>query len=303
MNKPKHHHYVPQFYLRQFSSTGERVSVWFKKLAMSLDNQLPARFAGINHLYRIDKLGISDMLIYEKAFSTLEGHAAPIIDKLRHKNDLSWEDVSDLAFFIGTLAERGPYNINFMKYMLSQGIKVTKKLIKNNEYSDPIGMDGLLKDFDTPEDIQFCTMLMLFQQALYLAQIIADKGWHFFHSVNHPFITSDRPVSFYTLNQEIFNRTHADTDVIIPLTRHICLLATSHLDELPLHIDADLEIVNALNAISFSNAKQFAFGDSSETLKYVANLNTSEYASICQSTILFGISKEFPSNIFEDRNT
>lgn len=301
MNEPKHHHYVPQFYLRQFSPNNDKISVFLKERSVSLNSQSTSRFGGINHLYKVDTLGSSDKLIYESNFSKLEGRAKPVIDGLENKNELSWEDASDLAFFVATLAERGPYNINFTRALLKAGIESAKHGIQRNDAPVPVELYELLGDIEKPEEIQSHLMLMMLQQAMYLTQIVIDKGWHFFHSADHHFITSDRPVSFYSYSENLSNREHADTDVIVPLTKNICLLATAHLDDLPLHIDANLEIVNTLNEISFSNAKKFVFGDSSATLENAATLNSQEKASVCQSMLLFGVSKEFPPHIFENR--
>lgn len=73
MNDPKHHHYVPRFYLSRFTNTTGRICV-FDKQTGKIFHSTPENIGRQNQFYRLDELaedGI-DPLEMEKQFADLE---------------------------------------------------------------------------------------------------------------------------------------------------------------------------------------------------------------------------------------
>jgi hypothetical protein len=115
----KVHHYVPQFYLRNFLAPGET-----KLVATSLEPPsgtsrsprfgrfAPRRLAAIDHLYTdLNALGEPDVAL-EQAFSALESYCAPTIAKFQTPHyQPSRADHDRLSMFLGSLQVRHPRHI------------------------------------------------------------------------------------------------------------------------------------------------------------------------------------------------
>lgn len=98
---PKRHHYIPQFYLKGFSSDGEHLFVLDKQ---ALENE-KFRYQTINsiafqkHLYTYQTKSRGKETL-EDLFSQIEGRAAAVIRKVELKQDLTDQERNDFSLFL-----------------------------------------------------------------------------------------------------------------------------------------------------------------------------------------------------------
>lgn len=81
MSKPKHHHFVPRFYLRKFTDSNGLLWI-FDKLKNTIFSTTPEHIAGQNQFYKLEELSQNgiDPLEMEYQFSNLENETSNIIN-------------------------------------------------------------------------------------------------------------------------------------------------------------------------------------------------------------------------------
>lgn len=99
MSEAKFHHYVPRFYLSNFTNSDNKIWVYDKQSGKSFATA-PDKIAGVNHFYRndeLEELGF-DPLIMEKQFSELESEVSNILKdwtrQFDHSNKLIIPEVN-----------------------------------------------------------------------------------------------------------------------------------------------------------------------------------------------------------------
>lgn len=108
---PKKHHYIPQFYLRGFSTDKEHLYV-LDKLAQKDSKfryQTAESIAFQKHFYTY-KTKENKQGTLENLFSQIEGRAAEIIRKVERKQDLDDQDRNDFSLFLSFLWIRVPHS-------------------------------------------------------------------------------------------------------------------------------------------------------------------------------------------------
>ena len=121
MNDPIRHHYVPQFYLREWAGPDGRL-FWYHRPfnRVVVRHELPKNIAYEPYLYTIR--GTTDPQILEKKFfSDLDNYAALVLQRLSgvasRLNILEREDLKDTqrvdwTMFIQSLHLRGPRSLH-----------------------------------------------------------------------------------------------------------------------------------------------------------------------------------------------
>lgn len=106
---PKRQHYIPQFYLKNFSQDKKRVYIYDKNKGEKekIRYQTTLKIAHQNNFYTFrSKKGGKENL--EKVFSAFEGKAASIIQKVRNQKQISESDKEKLALFVAFQDTRTP---------------------------------------------------------------------------------------------------------------------------------------------------------------------------------------------------
>ena len=191
MNTPKLHHYVPRFYLKQFTDQKERFWVWDKSTKKVFQTN-PYKVAAEKHFYRVPEFISTDHepLFLERDLSELEGNAAQIVQMWVDSFDtmqsmdrlpLSPRDRWQMAVFISVQFLRTAEQRNILALLATEtdhyksGISSKEKI---NLHAQMLCSSGLVKE---------------------IAEWIDQSIWLFArNNTDTPFWTSDNPVSFKT---------------------------------------------------------------------------------------------------------
>jgi len=108
---PKRHHYIPQFYLKGFSSDGKHLFVLDKQTSQEerFRYQTINSIAFQKHLYTYQTKSKKKETL-EDLFSQVEGRAATVIKKVEQKQDLTDQERNDFSLFLSFLWIRVPYS-------------------------------------------------------------------------------------------------------------------------------------------------------------------------------------------------
>lgn len=127
MTDPKRHHYVPQFYLKNFADESERVWV-YDRATKEYRHQKTDQVAVIGHYYRIEKKdGTLSAEIERYLADEVEGPAATAMSKLERGEGITERERSDIAVFVALQMTRVP---DFEKRVMEMQEKKYRKINK-----------------------------------------------------------------------------------------------------------------------------------------------------------------------------
>src|SRR5262245_11720813 len=105
MSPPRRHHYLPQFYLRGFSSNGQAVLQIEKKTGRAFPVAI-TNAAAIRDYHAVDT-GVGDPNVVEKRMSRVEAIHARTLAKVT-KSGVSAKDVKEVADLVAMFRVRVP---------------------------------------------------------------------------------------------------------------------------------------------------------------------------------------------------
>ncbi|QDU75107.1 hypothetical protein Pan97_21290 [Bremerella volcania] len=258
-NQPRHHHYVPRFYLSNFTDNGtsdgslhvldtEKRKTWSCK---------PKAVAHQRDFYRIENGPDGDPMFVEKALGKLEGQwSIALRDTLAEGTFGNNDRFSDIMIFIAFLAVRVPGLRNIVDTFVSN---VKKNHQFAEEYAKKNGWqsegDGEEQCGDVDKTWHVKTMLT---NATLLPAILADRHWCIC-SVAHDapdLICSDWPVSITPPAFGLYPTGFATkgTLVTIPIHKRHALVGSFEFEQEKMEIGGDK--VAFINAASRRNAVQ-----------------------------------------------
>jgi hypothetical protein len=250
MPDPRKHHYVPEFYLRNFSKN-EKLEV-FDLQKRSFRPSTPNNEAHIRDFYRLDNdPETPDQFEVETKFlPEIEGKAKIIIDGIIEKKTLPPENSEEYAFlciFIGLSFGRTPATRRLFSDILDQIWHFKVQILAD---LGPEGLEKLAEDRKIPkehrvsfEDVQSLAAsgsvrLEMNQgyvvgetlsMGVKMAELLSQRRWQVLITPLSALVTSDRPVLLQNTNPEISGPPGfalANTVVQIPLASSISLLGT-----------------------------------------------------------------------------
>lgn len=120
----RRHHYLPQFYLRNFVGSAGRIWVYPKVGGKAV--RASARDFGLEKDYHTftRKDGVKDRTTIEEAFADIENQAAPTIRKIIGKKSLSAIDYETFITFVGTMLVRVPARRDQVGRMAAEMMKL-----------------------------------------------------------------------------------------------------------------------------------------------------------------------------------
>lgn len=278
--QPKRHHYIPQFFLKNFSTNNKDLWV-FDRVKKEYRNQSITQIASENKFYNYISKGKEQNL--EAIFSQIEGLAKPILDKIINKQEISMQEKADFSMFLGTLRVRIP---DFKKWTEESGEKMHKKMHKitfsNRSYVENLakkaGKKLTRKEID--DIMSFATdekryslkfppnywIKIMLQMSLDVADLFIDSHWQIYYfDKKYALVTSDNPVvlvppkdyhPFYD-----YGLATPGTRKVITLTSNICLV-TGELSKNPLIIRKESDnkdLYRWFNKITAANSDRFVY--------------------------------------------
>lgn len=286
---PKHHHYLPQFYLKGFSLDKNKLCVFDKKSTDSsaqYRNQSIEKIAYENNLYTYEtKSGTKETL--EDFFSQIEGQSKNIIDKLENKQEITPIERGYLSLFVSLLWLRTPssktnslgaqeelaeksmrmyYSFPQQKEMMKRFFKNQGKAMADEEIDDLIDFAKNPKrskfTIDFPTGYWIKQMLTLADK---IYTFLAHCVWEIRHSnKNYAFITSDSPVLLIPSEKPhpFYGYGLITTGVkkVVPLSSKICLVMHDPEKDLKIiHTIADKDFFRQINEWVTKNSERFVF--------------------------------------------
>ncbi|MCA1576387.1 MAG: DUF4238 domain-containing protein [Acidobacteria bacterium] len=245
------HHFVPQFYLKNFAISPTEPVLWVYRRT-GTPQKLPIKtIAAVRNLYQVTIAATGEKSErLERIFAELEGDVKPLIDRLLAIDSLislSPKEVSLLSYFMALLYLRGR---SFRAKAHNLRIEILKRhLMKEAENPDSFRalarragyeisdqelelMRHSVSHFDDHftltvkrgEDTEL--LEMMFDLAKQISLLIFNKHWQLYHSAQKIFITSDNPLTVMQYNNTPRTDSNIFTNGIVawPLSPSKCLL-------------------------------------------------------------------------------
>jgi len=289
-------HYVPQFYLKNFTISDESEHIYaYRRKSKPFKTKTRSIVAKNNlYIFKDKKTGKKSDKV-ERMFSWLEGVVAPIINRIVNQSSfnissLSNQDKIILSEFIAYLHTR---NLSFreqQKNIHSAGIKMMMKfgadnkeffkreardlkIIKNDEEIEDLrqsilNFDKHFKiDYGKENDDYFLKNALLLTQRI--SPAIFYKEWHLLESNNRVFVTSDNPVSLIRPENlpQFRGVGFRNGYIAVPISQYKCLLLVT--GKGIIKKKANRENVDFLNGHTMFYAHKFIY--SNMALKDIEN--------------------------------
>lgn len=290
---PKRQHYLPQFYLENFSKDG-LVAVYDRE-SDHTQLQQPVNTGVIGHFYTmVDAEGRKRFEI-EQLLSQYESKCKPVIDRLAERSGLNADERSDLAIFVALAAMRTPDIVdsvkainsdlirNLMRRMFCDADDVALRLRQKAPYAEMTedelaAQASKMVEMAQTDGVKVQTdqrwaVSTAIQTALQIAPIFSGKNWVVIHSDDprRSFITSDSPVLLASVKSRAdglygFGFGSADALVFFPM-KSSCVLAMCGDGGDLIHIAWPSESIRRLNLAVATRCKRFVIGRDEKLLQ------------------------------------
>lgn len=263
----KYQHYVPQFYLRNFSNNGKSVGSYIFSQHKYIPHASIKSVCGRDYLYGED-------LRIEKWFQNLESIWAKIINKIisTGKMVLEADEWTYLWMFFYLSDVRTAYTADTYIDASKQEIKAL--LLMSSEYNNLEICDELIEDL--PITVNKPNLIYL-QNMVKIIDVMSDLSIVLLHNTsNRQFVTSDCPVVKY--NQLFIARDyirpygygHVGMQCFLPISPKHCLVLYDGVayeckkeTDLVIQINAPDQIVE-LNKLFVENSRQALYFNNTE---------------------------------------
>jgi hypothetical protein len=192
MNRPKKHHYVPQFLLRRFALLGTEHLFVFDKATDKVFRSNIEDIAAENLLYEFTLKGKTSSI--EAGLARFESMVASVLAKLAQTDNITQIDDEERLFisaFVAQLMLRSPNSIATQRDFVSK----MRRWVRDKGW-DPDAMEQI-RELDRNEE-KASIALMLPQTTLELAPALFDKDWTLQAApAGETFLISDNPVGLH----------------------------------------------------------------------------------------------------------
>lgn len=287
----RNHHYVPQCYLRGFTTAGQRQSkltVLDASTGKKFDT-LPRNVAAKRDFNTIEIPGV-DPLAIENAISTFESEVAPALKRIDAKCDISSpDDFLPLMNLISLMATHHPRVRSILDNFEQDIIKKTLQLVTQNkdQANDLLQQVGgsqlsdedfsLVRTLIDEDKINIDIANDHHIESEFLMQdtilpFLVKRRWHTITSVTDTgFITSDHPVGLFWSDDRRDASPYSpgfgleQTTVIFPVSRKVLIVGKFEDDDYPLAThgirEAHFNSITASNCLNqvYSANDQFHF--------------------------------------------
>jgi hypothetical protein len=201
MQEPRKHHYVPQWYLRQFGTKRE-IAVYDKR-AGTLSVMRPKDAAFEVGFYDLDHPQLPRWA-FEKVLSNVENHAAPAVRKAISSglHALTDEEREDIAAFVATQQLRVPSHRSAVAKSLSTTLDRIRARLTDDEIRQITGQDLTLKEMElirgpslsSAEPVGVMPYGVSVALSRFMEELLGDYRWSVLTVQPGELITSDTPV-------------------------------------------------------------------------------------------------------------
>ncbi|MEP6818741.1 MAG: DUF4238 domain-containing protein [bacterium] len=246
------HHFVPQFYLKNFAVDAGRTTVWVYR-RQGRTQKLPIKsVAAVQGFYEVTIARTGEKSeIVEQLFAKIEGETKPLLDRILSAQspiDLTGEEYSLLSWFMALLYLRGRsfrakahnLDIQLLKALLIEDAKDIDRF-KAAANESGLTFDGehkieearkLIHDFDNNFTIkpkrgeEGMLLSVIFENSHSVAEKIFNKTWRLCDSPEKIFVTSDNPLTLMQYRTTAPEQVEGFLTGIIalPLSPFRCLL-------------------------------------------------------------------------------
>lgn len=277
-NNPKRHHYLPQAIQRNFLADDETTLWYYDRKEDKYEQRTPRGIAQLRNLYSYDGVDLEQRYALEKAFSVLEGRAAPAFLKLQKGEELSQEQHTVIAEFVGMQYFRAPSKLEIITEVNDRGIRYSIKNLRNeianmtddafrkfiDRYNKQSGkepssitkerlIDQLLRGTITVNNDKNLQLSTLVDAGTHLGIKLSARSWIVLHTKpNEKFITSD--VGIHLTPDGKPTRTTGlgpgspGMAIIFPFANNAALMITSKPTANIIHTDFEDALVAVVNS-------------------------------------------------------
>lgn len=287
-NSTKKQHYIPQFYLKNFSEDNEHIFIYDRKKGQKgeVRYQTTIDVAHENHFYTYrTKQGTKNNL--EDLFCKIEGDAASAINNVYAKHKITDEEIGQLAIFIGFLHTRVP---TFKRETEEMSVKATEKIARmmlENTPKEKFKEFYIKKEGRVPTDKELDDIIdfgvnpkrsilkvtypkehwikMMLNLGVEAGKHFSEMDWLFlFTKKTYAFITSDNPLLLVPPQvSDLFRGVGLLTPgakKIIPLRPNMCLMMGDANKRPTIKFgEARKVFIQQLNRYQMVNCERFCF--------------------------------------------
>ncbi|QND12960.1 DUF4238 domain-containing protein [Rhizobium leguminosarum bv. trifolii] len=284
--EPIRHHFLPVFYLKQWSTGDGRIvefSIPFRKVVKP-KRVHPKGTGFIDRLYAIEGLPGEVSFEVEKDFlSPVDSRAANALDALLEGRETRPQEREAWARFIMTLLMRMPTEITLLKELVK---KIEDEVTSNlgmmllrhapAEYASEL--DNALVKYKRSVQARLIGHVMRAMSGDDIVSLIAQMNWTLLDlaTAPHELLTSDRPVVVYRND-----RVAGETVISLPVgPRKLFVAATKPKFLRELRDASHKKVVEAMNIEVVTGASQFVYSSSDRQLTFIQNrFGTNQNAS------------------------
>ena len=295
----KSNHYVPQFYLKNFSNNKKSIGTYIWKLDKYIKQASIKKQACKDYLYGEDGILENNLMIQEKNWSKIISDVIKK-EKIQINPELNIQSYVDLNVFILISEAR---NLRYADFVNKQVDFMCKKIMRE----DPnFKLDEDLDDFEIGVKIP---NLMTIDASIKHSKTIFDlRRCLLINKTDRHFITSDNPTIKY--NQFYLHRNYhcgyglanVGLQIFFPISSKLCIcLYDSQVYDVPVNKDGNIEIVRSkqideINKLIYLNSYKNVFFSDTVKENYIKKL-AEEVKSFREKD--YTEIGEFPSNIGE----
>ena len=276
-NSPKRHHYLSQMIQRNFLADGEAMLWYYDRKEDTYEQRTPKGIAQVRNLYSYENVDPEEKYALEKAFSVLEGKVAPAIIRLQNGEDVSQEEHTAIAEFVGMQYYRTPSKLSIITEVMDSGIRYSKENLRNEitnmtdeafqkfitRYNKQSGkepskitkqqfIDHLLKGEITIDNNKNMQLSTLVDAGTHLGIKFSARRWLVLHTKpGHEFITSDVGLHLTPDGEPTrvtgYGPGSPGMAIIFPFARNAALMITSKPKPDITHVDFDNHLVVVVN--------------------------------------------------------
>lgn len=289
MSTPKRHHYLPRFYLNNFTRDG---ILWvFDRERNEYRRQTPINTAVRSHYYSVeDNDGIMQTDI-EAILSHIEGDAKQLIEKLIVRDAITRKQKEKLSYFVALMTYRVPKfenNVNAIKKYLAQ--RLIDMIFYNKKRTQDI-MNQLEQDKGEKSNVsakELCEFYksgeydidihrnesigLMLKYSNYLARYLRQMNWLILHAPsNTSFITTDNPVTLippqdYDTGLYSISIIAKGVKILLPLSYTTCL-AIYDLGKHIKHLNVESDGVKNVNLNVADHSDRIIIGQDKELVR------------------------------------
>ena len=277
--KRQRHHYIPEFYLKQWAGPDGRIYEFFRRYkgVVTPRPTHPAGTGYVENLYTLTGFPAETaQLLENKFFRVTDQFASDALNILLHSNiaEMSADVRSGWSRFVLSLIHRTPEKIAWIKTEVQRGLGARLQEVKENyesfrRPSDPPTFDEYVALNGTnSESRAFAMLLQSVVDSQNVGAYLNGMRWSVLTIENstHTLLTSDRPV---VMSDGI---KYDHSYIIVPLSPVSLFLAVNtiqqeqHIRNLPV-----MDFAREVNSIVCKQAQKYVYGTDNRQLRFVSN--------------------------------